>query len=297
MMTTALREQVTHDAPLSTWFGIGGRADAFAKPQDANELLALIDEFEGDVRVLGDGANLLVCDDGVDGLVVSLERFNRVETTPHGEIAHVQVGAGANLPRLIIDMVRDGWAGLEGLGGIPASVGGAVRMNAGGAFGEIADVITSVSGVTRTGESFTLQRDAIPFGYRHSGLEGRMITEVELTLHRDDPGVLRDRLKEVMAYKKKSQPMAEKSAGCVFRNPTVGDERVSAGKLIDECGCKGMRIGGAEVSQVHGNFLVTKSNATTRDVIQLIDRVRERVESDRGVRLETELVIWRRRNA
>lgn len=297
-MTAVTRDRIIRNAPIETWFGVGGAADTYAEPESIDELRALLDAFEGDVRVLGDGANLLVDDDGVDGLVMSLANFRRVTFEEHsrGRI-RARVGAGVHLPRLIVDLVRDGLGGLEGLGGIPARVGGAVVMNAGGAFGEIGDVVASVRGVTRQGEFVQRERADIPFAYRSSGLEDVIITEVEFALENADAETIRARLKDVMAYKKASQPMAEKSAGCVFRNPTVGGVRVSAGMLIDRAGCKGLRIGGAEVSQVHGNFFITHPGATATDVLRLIEEVRERVKEHSAAALETEVVLWRRAGA
>ena len=296
-MTFALQDRVTRLAPIDTWFGVGGSADAYAEPETLDELRSLIDLFEGDVRVLGDGANLLVDDDGVGGLVVSLRHFSTVTPFQAAGMPMLTVGAGVNLPKLVIQTVRDGLGGLETLAGVPASVGGATRMNAGGAFGEIANVIHTVRGVTLQGEAVETPRREIDFAYRHSGLENIIITEVELAMAPGDPAALRKRLKDVMAYKKHSQPMAEKSAGCVFRNPTVGGSHVSAGRLIDQAGCKGLRLGGADVSQVHGNFFITHPGATARDVLQLIEEVRQRVLTDLDVALETEVVIWKRETA
>jgi len=297
----AMGVETVRDAPIPTWFGVGGRADHFAEPASMDELRALIDRFEGCVRVLGDGANLLVDDAGVGGVVVSLAKMTGV-TGPiepvEGEgVVVLRVGAGASLPRLIIETVRAGLGGLEGLGGIPATLGGAVRMNAGGAFGEIASVVRAVRGVTLVGEPFERRRGEIPFGYRRSGLAQVVITEVDLALTPADPARLRDRLKEVMAAKKASQPLAERSAGCVFKNPTVSGERVSAGRLIDAAGCKGLRIGSASVSAVHANFITADRGGSARDVLALIERVGERVAEVHGVTLERELVVWGREDA
>lgn len=297
-MTAVARDRILRNAPIDTWFGVGGGADAYVTPESVDELRALLDVYEGDVRVLGDGANLLVDDAGVGGLVMSLANFQRVEFEEEARgVVRARVGAGVNLPRLIVSVVRDGLGGLEGLGGIPATVGGAVRMNAGGAFGEIGDVVAVVRGVTRRGEFAQLDRSQIPFAYRTSGLDDLIITEVEFALKTADAATIRSRLKDVMAYKKTSQPMAEKSAGCVFRNPTVGGVRVSAGMLIDRAGCKGLRIDGAEVSRVHGNFFITHPGAKAADVLRLIDEVRDRVREHSGAALETEVVIWRREGA
>ncbi len=309
-MTTLARQNVRADAPIPTWFGVGGRADLFAEPASIDELRALVDEFGQRAMILGDGANLIVDDAGVAGPVVSLKNLNHVEfdlenqqkrtlSARLGEPSHpgvvlVRVGAGAMLPRLILECVRRGLGGLEGLGGVPATVGGAVRMNAGGAFGEIASAVRAVRGITTRGETFELSREKIAFGYRASGLENAVITEVDLALTPEEPAALRDRLKEVMAAKKASQPLGESSAGCVFKNPTVAGVRVSAGRLIDEAGCKGMRERSAGVSRVHANFITVEPDGAARDVLRLIERVRDRVAERKGVTLEREIVVWSR---
>lgn len=279
------------DAPIDTWIGVGGRADALVEPASEADLLRAIEQAgDGPIRILGDGANLLVDDDGADGLVVATRLLNGVEWLDGGL---VRAQAGANLPRLITESVRRGLAGLEGLAGVPASLGGAVRMNAGGAFGEIGDAIHSVRVLTPAGDIRTLPRDEIPFAYRRSGIDG-VVLSADLRLTPAEPGPLRARLKEVMAKKKASQPLAADSAGCAFKNPTVDGQRTGAGRLIDQAGCKGLRIGGAEVSREHANFIFTHDGATARDVLALMDAVAERVRERFGVALEREVVVWRR---
>lgn len=296
-MTVLADHHVDRHALASTWIGIGGRADHLARPQSTQELGELLRQFAGQpVRVLGDGANVLIDDDGVDGLVVSLANFDDVSPVD-GDPAVLRVGAGVNLPKLITRCVREGLAGLEGLAGIPASVGGAVRMNAGGMFGEIAQTVRAVDAMTILGEPERLEREQIEFSYRHSGLEHLIITHVELGLRAVPSGeqpALRQKLKDVMAYKKHSQPMANDSAGCAFKNPVVAGIRTSAGKLIDQAGCKGMRVGGAEVSDLHANFIVTESGCKAQDVIALMDAVRTRVLAHHDIAIEPEIVIWTR---
>ncbi|TVQ64123.1 MAG: UDP-N-acetylmuramate dehydrogenase [Phycisphaerales bacterium] len=297
-MSVAHDPAIETDAPIPTWFGVGGRADALARPRSVEELRALLRRFDR-VRVLGDGANMLVDDDGVDGLVVSLENLRRVERPDPNDPGLLRVGAGANLPRLIVDTVRDGLSGLEGLAGVPASLGGAIVMNAGGAFGEIAQAVERVRALTLDGEEIVRTRDEIPFGYRSSGLRDLIVVEADLRLTpAEDAAALRSRMKEVMSYKKGSQPMGERSAGCAFKNPTLPTgERVSAGMLIDRAGCKGERVGGARVSDVHANFIVVDTApgaCTARDVVALMRRVRARVLDHAGVTLEPEVAIWRR---
>lgn len=291
-MTTLAENMFETEAPLPTWFGVGGRADRLARPDSIDALRRALEVDHGaPVRILGDGANLLVADEGVDGLVISLENLKRVEQV---ERSLFRVGAGAKLPRLVLDAARRGLAGIEGLGGVPATLGGAVRMNAGGAFGQIADVVESVVALDREGRSLALRRNEIDFGYRRSGLEDLIIVEADLRLTPDDPTAVRARLKNVMASKKKSQPLGADSAGCVFKNPEIDGRRESAGRLIDQAGCKEMRVSGASVSTQHANFIVTDNGARAAHVLELIERVREAVHSHCGVTLETEIVIWKR---
>ncbi len=299
---------IERDAPIPTWYRIGGRARRLARPRSVEDVLRCL-EMDPALVVLGDGANLLVADEGVEELVLAMNepsmRAVRFEDGPRGPGTRVIATAGANLPKLVNESVRRGLAGMEGLGGIPASVGGAAMMNAGGSFGQVADVVSRIHAVRRDGRVVSLERSEVPYSYRHSGLTDVVITAVEMDLTPGDPAALRTRLKEVMAYKAASQPMAANSAGCCFRNPTLARDvegigragtRVSAGMLIDRAGCKGLRAGGAEVSRGHANFLVASADARANDVIALMDEVVQRVEGAFGVGLEPEVVVWGRRN-
>lgn len=305
-MTAIASLHISENAPIPTWFKVGGRADRLATPRSLDELKHCLAE-DPHARVLGDGANLLVDDDGVCELVVAFKspEFQRVDID--AATGRVFAAGGADFAKLIQNTVRAGLGGLEGLIGIPASVGGACFMNAGGAFGQICDSITRVHTLSRDGIERTLERSDIPFSYRHSGLDGLIITGADFQLTPGDPAVLRDRLKECMAYKKRTQPMAENSAGCCFKNPTIKNDvslpdhagfaagsKVSAGLLIDKAGCKGLSIGGAEVSHVHGNFLFTRPGATARNVIELMELVQRRVRENLGVTIEREVVVWTR---
>jgi UDP-N-acetylmuramate dehydrogenase len=299
-MTTATMLPIELNVPIATWFKVGGGADRFARPTDADQLRQAL-ELDPNLKVLGDGANLLVDDDGIDSLVVTLTGLNQVEWDASTGL--LTVGAGVNLPKLITQTLRDGLAGLEVLGGIPASLGGALVMNAGGAFGQIADLVERVFALDRSGNALTLERSQIDFGYRHSGLNHLLITGAHLRLTPATGPGPREKLKEVMAYKKNSQPMADNSAGCCFKNPTLthaieglgtAGQRVSAGKCIDLAGCKGLRIGTASVSPVHGNFLTADTGGKARDVIELIQEVERRVEARFGIKLCREVVVWQR---
>lgn len=298
---------VERDAAVPTWFGLGGRADRLARPRTTDELRACLRE-DPSAKILGDGANLLVLDGGVRELVVTLAQGQFVEVEIDVAGGLVRAGAGAKLPQLITATARAGLGGLETLAGIPASIGGAVRMNAGGAFGQTADHLTRVFAMGRSGEERVFTPSELAFAYRESGLGAWVVTGAEFSLKREEPAAVRARMLEAMEYKKKSQPLADRSAGCAFKNPTlacdlaelvsVGVEgaragrRLSAGLLIDRAGCKGMRVGGASVSGVHANFIVTDGGATAGDVLDLMHAVRGRVKGAFGVELEPEVVVW-----
>ena len=264
-MTCASEITIEHNAPIPTWFGVGGGADRLVRPESPRQVRQCI-ETDPDLRVLGEGANLLVDDAGVGELVMATGRLRGFEIDGTRLVAR----AGEDLAKVIRAAINAGLGGLEGLGGIPASIGGAVVMNAGGRFGQIADVVREVHGFDRAGNPVSLERSRIEFGYRRSGLGRMVITEVEFELDRDGPGVLRDRLKEVMRIKKQTQPLAEKSAGCVFKNPVLKHDvegigrvgqRVGAGLVIDRAGCKGLAVGSASVSDRHANFIVLRRDS------------------------------------
>lgn len=306
MRLASVQIEVAHAAPIPTWFGVGGGADRLARAGSVDELRRCVDA-DGALRILGDGANLLVDDDGVGELVVALTGdLGAVSWGDAGRASGgglVRAGGAANLPKLITESVRRGLAGLEGLGGIPATVGGAVVMNAGGRYGQIADVVERVHAVDRQGGVHAIERPEIEFDYRRSGLVDLIVTAVDLRLAPADPVALRDRLRDVMAYKKDSQPLKDRSAGCCFKNPVLaGDvdgvgcagQRVGAGMLIDRSGCKGLSVGGASVSPAHANFIVARPGARAGDVLAVMERVEARVLEKFGVDLEREVVVWRR---
>lgn len=303
-MTTraATLPAIEQNAPIPTWFNVGGRSDRLARPASVDELRACV-LAEPDLRILGDGANLLVADEGVSELVVKLDHpsFRTVEINEATGI--VTAAGGADLSKLIHATVRAGLAGLEGLIGVPATVGGAAFMNAGGSFGQIADTVKSVTAMTKDGEITRIPREAIAYAYRTSGLFDLVITEVELQLTPGDPEAARNRLKSVMDQKSRTQPLAAKTCGCVFRNPVLrhdlegigqAHQRVSAGLLIDRAGGKGLTTGPCAVSQRHANFIETAPGATASDILRLIERVQQLVQSHYDIHLEPEVVIWRR---
>ena len=298
-----LAVEVFADAPIgpTTWYGIGGRADFLVKPLTVNALSSLMKRCrrsEIPIRVLGNGANLLVADEGVDGIVVRLDDagFREFKYNPSGELNALKVMAGADLAKTLMDSTKRGLAGLEHLAGVPASIGGAIWMNAGGKYGCIGDSIRSVTCLTSAGEIVSYDKRELRFSYRKTNIPDPVILSAVFEMEPSDPIALRTRVKEIFEFKKSTQPLADHSAGCAFRNPIdpAKEERVSAGKLIDDSGLKGESIGGAMVSKQHANFITTEPGATATDVRRLLDLVRERVFAHCGIELETEVVIWQR---
>lgn len=294
---------VSLDAPIGsmTWYGVGGRADVLLRPRTVDALATLVKRCHRSgepLRVVGRGANLLVADEGVGGVVVRLDApaFRRVEfeAAPDGTLLRAM--AGADLAKTLNDATRRGLAGLQHLAGIPSTVGGAVRMNAGGRYGNTADTLREVTVVTREGDVVTRPRESIEFGYRTTSLDDPIILEAVFRLTPEDPVALRAKVMEIFNYKKSTQPLAEHSAGCAFKNPwdPSTERRVSAGQLIDRAGLKGTRVGGAYVSERHANFIAAEAGAKADHVIELLEIVRRRVFEETGLSLENEVVVWRR---
>ena len=287
---------VERDVPLGplTWYGVGGTAQAVAHPQDAQQLSRLVKLCAANdvpLRVLGKGANLLVCEGRVEGVVVRLDGMRDVRIDAGS--GQVSAGGGADLEKLITATVREGLAGLEALAGIPATIGGALRMNAGGAFGSIGPLVEEVTAIEPDGQIATLGRPQLEFAYRRSNLGERIVAEARFALRPvDDRAALREQLKKVMKYKKESQPMAASSAGCAFKNPPKEMSEKGAGRLIDEAGLKGLRIGGAEVSHVHANFIVLHPGGRATDVLAVMSHVQRHVAERLGIELEREVVVW-----
>jgi UDP-N-acetylmuramate dehydrogenase len=286
-----LEEILTEDEPLApmTWYKIGGPARWFIQPRNPDELReASLRCLENGIpiHVLGLGANLLVGDDGVNGAVFRLhsDYWRRVKY----EGNTVEVGAGADIQKFVLRTVRQGLAGVECLAGIPGTIGGAVRMNAGGKFGDIGAVITRVQVMDSQGTIFDRTKDDLVFDYRSTNIVAPFILSATLELDEDDPERITQRTKEIWMYKRNSQPLNTKNCGCIFKNP----RGLSAGALIDQAGLKGMRVGGAEVSTKHANFFVAYPGCKADDVMKLVKIVREKVHDKHQIVLESEVKIW-----
>ena len=281
---------VRADVPLApfTWYRLGGPARWLVEPRDEHQLAAVRRRCRDagvETRLLGKGANLLVADDGVDAAVIRLcvPAFEGVAFDEH----RVTAGAGADLVQLVKATAQRGLSGLEGLAGIPATVGGAVRMNCGGKYGEIGERVRSVRVVTRDGD--LLDRTDVRFEYRRTDLNGDCVVAATFELAPTDPAATYARYRAIYDEKTASQPrLGERSAGCVFKNPADG----KAGQLIDQCGLKGAQRGGAIVSPRHANFIVAQNGATATDVLELIELVQHTVADRCHVTLELEVEVW-----
>ncbi len=280
------------DVPLReyTWYGLGGPARWLLTPHDEDELADVLrrcKEHGVAWRVLGRGANVLVRDAGFDGTVIHLAgpTWENVRYDP----PLVYAAGGVDFPRLVRDTIERGLVGLESLAGIPGTVGGAVRMNAGGRHGSIAQFVREARLLDSDGQIQTRSGEQLHFGYRSSGLNGCIVTGVTLGLAAGDRVAALERFRRLWNEKYASQPpLSARSAGCIFKNPPGH----AAGRLIDQAGLKGQRCGGAEISSRHANFVVAHPGATAQDVLDLIRLAQERVRSTTGIDLELEVEIW-----
>jgi len=282
---------VSENVPLAprTWYKIGGPARWFIQPKSVEDLQAAAlrcSDNDIPIFVLGLGANLLVSDAGVNGAVFKLdeEHWRRVKFDGNS----MEVGAGADLQKLILRSVRQGLAGIECLAGIPGTVGGGIRMNCGGKFGDIGARVTAVQVMDSAGHVFDRTKDDLVFEYRSTNIAAPFILGATLELDEEDPDRIMKRMKEIWMYKRNSQPLNTKNAGCIFKNP----RGLSAGALIDQAGLKGMRVGGAEVSDKHANFIVAHPGCKADDVLKLVKIIREKVYEKNEIHLESEVKIW-----
>lgn len=282
-----LRGRLTPDAPLgpSTWFRVGGKAEALFRPADEEDLSYFLARCPGDVpiTVIGVASNLLVRDGGVPGVVIRLGG-------PFAEVAvdgdRIIAGAGALDLNVALTAQGAGLAGLEFLSGIPGTIGGAVRMN-GGAYGaETVDVILSAEGIDRRGVRHSYDRDALHLTYRHCGVPDDVIfTRATFRGTTDDPAAIQARIDAIQQARADSQPVRARTGGSTFANP----DGHKAWQLIDAAGCRGLTIGGAQISEKHCNFLLNLGDATAHDIESLGEEVRTRVKANSGVDLRWEI--------
>ena len=273
-----------------TSFRIGGPARRMVFPQSKEQLVAIAEiAVSCNVKpfVLGKGTNLLICDEGLDTLVINTEGMNTVRQLDE---VTIEADAGISLARVAVFAQQLGLAGLEFAHGIPGSLGGAMYMNAGAYGGEMKDVVTEVTALFADGVR-TLTVEEAELSYRHSifAETGAVVLSAVMRLTKDDPAAIRARMDDLMARRKKTQPLEYPSAGSTFKRP-VGN---FAGTLIEQTGLKGLTVGGAQVSQKHAGFVINVGGATAADVMALVEQVQERVYAATGVRLEPEVRIIR----
>lgn len=282
-------ENVHTDEPMSrhTTFRIGGNADYFVKPGNADEVAAVIvvcREYNIPYFILGNGSNLLVSDDGYRGMIINI-MDNMDSVTVDGRIITAQ--AGAMLVRVSV-MARDNaLTGLEFASGIPGTIGGAVYMNAGAYGGEMKNVVKTVRAIDEYGRIYELDSEKMDFSYRHSIVEERklIVLEVTLELEHGSREAIDDRMKELAEARRSKQPLEYPSAGSTFKRP----EGYFAGKLIMDDGLRGYSVGGAQVAEKHCGFVINKGGATASDVVELIRDVQHDVDDKFGVTLEPEV--------
>jgi UDP-N-acetylmuramate dehydrogenase len=282
---------VKKDCPLHeyTWYRLGGQADWLLCPTTTEQLGTVMKrctENDMPIHIMGNGSNLLVSDEGVRGAVIKPggEMFSKYEFNKDTLTA----GAAADLQKIVQESVRQGMGGLESLAGIPGTIGGAVKMNAGGRFGDIGTSVHSVQVMDKEGNVFDKNKPELVFDYRQVNITASVILGATLQLAEDNPEELLKTVKEVWIYKKNTQPLDTRNAGCIFKNP----RGLSAGVLIDRAGLKGEKIGGAVVSEKHANFIVTEKGCKAADVKALIKKIQHKVKEQFDVELELEIEIW-----
>ncbi len=283
------KDNVRINEPMKnhTTFKIGGPAQYYVTPESVTqiqEVVSLCRDMNIPLHVIGNGSNILVGDDGVDGVVLAL--FN---TFSDYEIKDnvITAQAGMSLIKLAVIALREGLTGLEFASGIPGSVGGAVYMNAGAYDGQMKDVVTSVTVLDEAGNIRILGRDELDMGYRTSAVakHNMIVLQVIIELKAGDKEQIKDRMNQLSELRKQKQPLEYPSAGSTFKRP----EGYFAGKLIADAGLKGYSIGGAAVSEKHAGFVVNMGGATAKDVVELTDYIKKRIIEQFGVTLELEI--------
>ena len=283
------KDNVRINEPMKnhTTFKIGGPAQYYVTPESVTqiqEVVSLCRNMNIPLHVIGNGSNILVGDDGVDGVVLAL--FN---TFSDYEIKDnvITAQAGMSLIKLAVIALREGLTGLEFASGIPGSVGGAVYMNAGAYDGQMKDVVTSVTVLDEAGNIRILGRDELDMGYRTSAVakNNMIVLQVVIELKSGDKEQIKDRMNQLSELRKQKQPLEYPSAGSTFKRP----EGFFAGKLIADAGLKGYSIGGAAVSEKHAGFVVNMGGATAKDVVELTDYIKKRIIEQFGVTLELEI--------
>ena len=287
------KENIYINEPMSkhTSFKIGGPAECFIKIKTIEQLkdiLKYAQKGKIPLTIIGNGSNLLVSDDGIKGIVLKIEIEKICQDIKNGIIL-LKVGSGIKLGALAQKCLKEEVAGFEFASGIPGTIGGAIRMNAGAHGSEMKDIVKTVTYMTRDGEIHTITNEQAKFEYRKSLFSEKdyIILEVELQLKTGKAEEIKEKMTEYATYRKEKQPIEYPSAGSTFKR---GTDFITA-KLIDECGLKGYQIGGAQISEKHAGFIINKNNATAQDVINLMEYTKEQVYKKFGKKIEQEIEI------
>ena len=285
------KEKIYENELMSNYtsFKIGGPAEYLIKvqtPEELKEILKIIKKQEIPLTIIGNGSNILVSDNGIKGIVLKIE-INTFELNT--QTAKLRIGSGVKLGFIAQKCLKSEIAGFEFASGIPGTIGGAIRMNAGAHGKEMKDVVTSVTYMDRNGDVFTIQNEEARFEYRNSLFAHKdyIILEVEIQLEKGNSEEIQSKMAEYATYRKEKQPIEYPSAGSTFKR---GADFITA-KLIDECGLKGYQIGGAQISEKHAGFIINKDNATAEDVIKLMEYTKESVYNKFGKIIEPEIEI------
>lgn len=288
--------RVRFEEPLASYvaYAIGGPADVLVFPRDGGDLTeisALAEQFDLPITIIGTGTNLLVVDAGIRGIVVSLKNgFNQIELiSEQADSILVRCGAGVTKPGLLQWAVDRGFAGLEFSAGVPGTLGGGIFMNAGTKYGCYADILTRLELFDFKTGLKELDRKHLYFGYREQTAVGNsLVVSMEFALKRGDRHQLQTEVDRIIAERAAKQPLDFPSCGSTFKNPPEG---ISAGRLIEHSGLKGSRVGGAEISLKHANFILNKGGATAQDILSLIALVKKTVHEKFQVQLECEVIV------
>ena len=287
------QENILYNEPMKkhTTFKIGGPAQIFIKIdniEDLKKILLFANKNNQQVTIIGNGSNLLVLDKGIKGITLNI-RIEKIDIEKKDEKVKIIVGAGEKIRKLARICLQEQITGLEELSGIPGTIGGAIRMNAGAHGKEMKDIVKTVKCMDYQGNERTFTNEELEFSYRSSIFkkEKYIITQIELSLQKGQKEDIKEKMEEYALYRKEKQPIEYPSAGSTFKR---GNDFITA-KLIDEAGLKGYHIGDAEVSTKHGGFVINKGNATAKDVLELIEHVKNKVYEKFNKKIELEIEI------
>ena len=285
--------KIKYNEPMNkyTSFKIGGPAECLIKidnEDDLKEILKFVKEENIKLTILGNGSNVLVLDKGIKGITL-LMKIEKIEMHEEGNKVLVKLGAGEKIAKVGRVFLNKSLTGFEEISGIPGTIGGAVRMNAGANGKEMKDIVKTVTCMDLSGNKKVFTNEEMEFSYRRSIVFSKkyIITEVEIKLEKGKEQEIKEKIDEYAKFRKEKQPLEYPSAGSTFKR---GEDFITA-KLIDEAGLKGMSVGGAEVSTKHGGFIINKNNATAKDVLDLVQKVKEEIYKKFGKNIELEIEI------